>query len=142
MEKKDTELLVVPLSKLARVPQRATEGSAGYDLYSTVECDIPAHALTTISTDIAIILPPNTCGQIWARSGMAKKGIRVGGGLIDSDYRGAIGVILHNDGESPYHISIADRIAQLVIVPIFTPVIVTHDTLDKSDHTGFGSTGV
>jgi dUTP pyrophosphatase len=73
-----------------------------------------------------------------------KFGIAVGAGVIDSDYRGEIKVLLINIGDDPYYVSPGDRIAQLLIQPIMRPTITEMDLLPRTDRgkAGFGSTGL
>ncbi len=83
-------------------------------------------------------------GKIEERSSMAMKGIRVSGGIIDSDYRGSIGVILYNTGNEIFTINKGDRIAQLIIMTCIVPSKITEVTqLEQTQRggQGFGSTG-
>jgi dUTP pyrophosphatase len=108
-------------------------------------------AATAVDTGIAIGLPPNTYGRIAERSGRAlMQNLRVGGGVIDSDYTGEIRVILTNHGAQPIVIQHGDRIAQLIIEVITTPAVeeVTQEDLNQAANAlssrgqaGFGSTG-
>lgn len=139
---------IVKLSENAITPKRATSGSAGYDLcaLSDVEIIIKAGQRLMIKTGIAIELPENTAGMIYARSGLSTKfGIHLsnGVGVVDSDYRGEIMVGLHNSSQEDYVIKPYERIAQLVVTPILCPEINVIDTLSDSSRGtgGFGSTG-
>lgn len=132
----------------AKLPCRATSGSAGYDLYANIvePVLIEPGKRAVIPTGIAVALPQNTAGLIYTRSGLGvKHGIHVtnGVGVIDSDYRGEIHVALHNLSDQAYSITPAERIAQLVITPVFTPEITEADELDMTDRGEgrFGSTG-
>lgn len=94
----------------------------------------------------AAAIPKGYVGLICPRSGLSlKEGITVGNGpgVVDSDYRGEIGVILHNTGRNPFAIRGGDRIAQLVIVPVMEMQIKVVNDLDSThrDENGFGSTG-
>ncbi len=82
-------------------------------------------------------------GIIKSRSGLAAKGIDAQGGVIDSDYRGPVSVILANATEKDYYISKGERIAQLLIIPVVCcpPVIVTDLEGTIRGDGGFGSTG-
>ena len=87
-----------------------------------------------------------TAGFLYARSGLASKhGIVPANcvGVIDSDYRGEVRVMLVNLGAEPYTVSPGERIAQLVIAPVTQPEIVETDVVDETDRGagGFGSTG-
>ena len=99
-----------------------------------------------IPTGIALEVPKQCAGLIYARSGLAcKRGLAPANkvGVIDSDYRGEICVVLHNHGEADQIIENGDRIAQLVITPVLQPVYETAEELDDTSRGsgGFGSTG-
>ncbi len=132
----------------AKIPARATEGSAGYDLCTciTEPVTIAPGERFVFPTGIAVALPENTAGMIYTRSGLGiKHGIHVtnGVGVIDWDYRGEIRVGLHNLSNEPYTVNPGDRVAQLILTPVVTPEIVEADELDETDRGagGFGSTG-
>lgn len=132
------------LSEFAVCPVRSTPGSAGYDLFSAEDSFVSSlGGQKLIKTDIAISIPKKTYGRIAPRSGMAMKGIGVMAGVIDSDYRGPVGVILINHSMTPYIIKKGDRIAQLILEKIETPEISIVDELTdtKRQNGGFGSTG-
>jgi dUTP pyrophosphatase len=123
----------------------ATFESAGVDLRSTVHCLIPPRKTIRVPTNLMNthdITPEGTAGLIFSRSGMAFKGIVVanGVGLIDSDYRGEIGVLLRNENEETFEIATGDRVAQLVIAPVIhNPFFRTEKSVRGAG--GFGSTG-
>ncbi len=135
------------LSKTARVPVRATEGSAGYDIFADCEAEIAPGAVERIKTGIAIAVPRNDVAAfIYARSGIASKfGVSPANcvGVIDSDYRGEIMVPLMNHGSTPFSVKPGDRIAQMVFAPVFLPQLIESETLDETPRGagGFGSTG-
>lgn len=139
------------LTNTAWVPLKATNGSAGFDLYAdTIGESAPIYPGETklIGTGIAMEIPEGYFGTIYARSGLAtKKGLRPANcvGVIDSDYRGEICVALHNDSSSPKTIGAHERIAQLVIQPYAAEAkLVVNDDLSDTERgeDGFGSTGV
>lgn len=137
-------LKVKLLSENATLPTRASEKAAGYDLCSAVDVTLPAKGKAIVPTDISIALPVGTYGRIAPRSGLAAKHfIDVGAGVIDEDYRGAVGVVLFNFADADFDVKKGDRIAQLVITPILTPAVVAVDDLDATlrGDGGFGSTG-
>ena len=111
----------------AIIPKRATSGSAGLDLCACTENEVVLKAgeRTVIPTGIAIAIENNeTAAFVYARSGLGiKHGISLsnGVGVIDSDYRGEIGVGLVNLGREPYTVQPGDRIAQLMVVPVVQP---------------------
>ena len=137
-------LRVKLLSSYATAPSRATSGAAGYDLYAAYDHCIESNTRSLIKTDISIAIPEDCYAQVASRSSMAMKGIDVGAGVIDSDYRGNIGVILINHSTVDYEIKKGDRIAQLILHRIETPVVSVVDELPSSarDQGGFGSTGL
>lgn len=130
----------------AQAPKRANPTDAGADLFSPVNVQIPPHGTHFIDFGVQIELPQTTVGYIFARSGLGSKyGIvpRNCVGVIDEKYRGNLGMMVKNDSNEPYAILEGDRIAQLVIQPVFTPEIVVVDSLDMTDDRqgGFGSSG-
>lgn len=144
-----TELKIKKVRENAKMPTRATVGSAGMDLYACIDEPITLKRgdKAIIPTGIAIGLDdPHYAAFIHSRSGLAIKqgiGLLNSVGVIDSDYRGEIcvGVIKQTEGE--YTIEPYERIAQMVIKRVELPEIVEVDTLDETDRGagGFGSTG-
>ena len=143
------ELKSKKLKENAKIPQRATNGSAGMDLYACIaeSVTLAPGQLTVIPTGIAIELPDNTCAAfLYARSGLGvKHGICLsnGVGVIDSDYRGEVCVGLCNVSDKPYVIEPFERVAQMVIAPVLTPDITEVDELSDTarGEGGFGSSG-
>ncbi len=143
------ELKIKKLKENAKIPQRATNGSAGMDLYACIaeSVTLAPGQLTVIPTGIAIELPDNTCAAfLYARSGLGvKHGICLsnGVGVIDSDYRGEVCVGLCNVSDKPYIIEPFERVAQMVIAPVLTPDITEVDELSDTarGEGGFGSSG-
>lgn len=142
-------LKVKKLNQNAKVPLRATKGSAGMDLYACIDepMIIAPHTIKVIPTGIAIELEsPDHVGYIFARSGLAiKHGIAPANcvGVIDSDYRGEVCVGLVNQTDNAFTILPEQRIAQLVISPVIIPEIEIVDDLEDTERGagGFGSTG-
>lgn len=143
------ELKIKKVRENAKLPTRATSGSAGMDLYACIDEPITLKKgdKAVIPTGIAIGLnDPHYAAFIYARSGLAIKhgiGLLNSVGVIDSDYRGEIcvGIIKQTDPE--YTIEPFERIAQMVIKPVELPEIVEVQDLDDTDRGagGFGSTG-
>ena len=134
------------LSTNAYTPTKADPDSAGYDLYATEDVTIQGGCSQKIDTDIAMAIPSGHVGYIFARSGLAcKKGIRPANcvGVIDSSYRGNIGVVLYNDSNQNYDIKKGDRIAQLVIMEYPETSLFEVKELDKTERGkgGFGHSG-
>jgi dUTP pyrophosphatase len=129
----------------AQMPEYKTPGAAAMDLYAVEDANLHHGEVCMVSTGIAIALPEGYEAQIRARSGNAAKGIIVvnGPGTIDSDYRGEIKVLLATVTR-PHAIKKGDRIAQMLIAPVykakFTEVVDLEATERGSG--GFGSTGV
>jgi dUTP pyrophosphatase len=130
------------------VPTRGTKDSAGFDLKADLIESITIKPNTTamVSTGIKLELPTNMCALVLPRSGLAyKNNITVANspGLIDSDYRGEVRILLRNEGTEPFRVDDGDRIAQLLIVPFVSPSFISVDELGHSERNmgGFGSTG-
>lgn len=137
------------LGKEIPLPSYATPGSAAMDLRACVEeaVVIAPGARVVVPSGIAIALPSaEFVALLFARSGLATKGgicLANGVGVIDSDYRGEIGVALLNTGSEPYTILPGDRIAQLMVTPVVQPALELVEELPVSERGagGFGSTG-
>lgn len=133
----------------AKVPQRATGGSAGLDLCACIDAPLTLNSGETalIPTGVAIALPSAEYGAfVFPRSGIAIKhgiGLLNSVGVIDSDYRGEIMVGVINQVKESYTIEPGERIAQMVIMPVSTMPVVEVDELDETARGagGFGSTG-
>lgn len=130
-------------------PYYASPGAAGLDLVACIESDIKlaANAVTLIPTGIAIYIKnPSYAGLILPRSGLGhKQGIILGNGvgLIDSDYQGELKISCWNRSQEDFLITPGLRLAQLVIVPVITPIMreVTEFEQTTRGEQGFGSTG-
>lgn len=131
------------------LPRFATEGAAAMDLYACIEAPVVIAPLerAVIPSGIAIALPGNDyVALLFSRSGMGiKSGVCLSNsvGVIDSDYRGEIGVGLLNTSDTPYTVQPGDRIAQLMVTPVVRPTVEVVDELPATDRGagGFGSTG-
>ena len=133
----------------AKLPTRATSGSAGLDLYACIDEPITLKKgdKAIIPTGIAIGLDdPHYAAFIYARSGLAcKKGLAPANkvGVVDADYRGEVMVALHNHGIEAQTVEAGERIAQMIIAPFITANFIFSDELDDTVRGagGFGSTG-
>lgn len=132
----------------AIIPTYGSEYAAGADLYALTDKEIIINPNETvfIKTGIAMAIPENYVGLIYARSGLGtKKGLAPANcvGVIDSDYRGEIIVALYNHSNESRIIENGDRIAQLVISPFVKATFKETDTLNDTPRGegGFGSTG-
>lgn len=139
---------VKKLREGAHLPTYGTEFSAGADLYACLEEAVTIEPGQTkkIPTGLAMELPNGTAGLIYARSSLGtKRGLAPANkvGVVDSDYRGEFMIFLHNHGSEPQTITHGDRIAQLLVTPVFTPGFVEAQELSDTDRGagGFGSTG-
>ena len=130
----------------AKFPVRSSSGSAGYDLSAAETAVVLAHGKYLFKTGLAIAMPPGCYGRVAPRSGLAvKKFIDVGAGVIDSDYRGEVGVALFNFSGENFCINMGIRIAQLVFFEkIKTPEIKEVTELEGTDRgsKGYGSSGI
>ena len=132
----------------ATVPTYGSAAAAGADIYACLEEEvtIPAGKTVFIPTGLAMEIPVGCAGLIYARSSMGtKRGLAPANkvGVIDSDYRGEVMVALHNHGQQDQSVQPGERVAQLVITPVFTPGFVETDDLTDTLRGvgGFGSTG-
>ena len=142
----DMDLQVKQLSDTGTIPQRATSGSIGYDLYyDGPDIVIKGGKHVPLSTGIAIKCPSGTYARISPRSGLTmKNNITTLAGVIDPDYRGDIKVILHNFGDEDQNIVRNQKIAQLILEKAATPLVTPVTSLNNTvrGHNGFGSTDI
>jgi dUTP pyrophosphatase len=152
--KRDSITFILASSK-ARVPERSTLLSAGYDLRAAESCVIRPGEHVAVKTGIKVQLPVNTYGRIASRSGLSfNNGIEVGAGVIDQDYTSEIMVILYNHGSIDFEVVENNRIAQLIVQCIVYPKTKVIKNLNNSSVSsltgirlvrgdgGLGSTGV
>ena len=138
-------LKVQKLSNNAAPLKRSTDGVAGYDLCSSQDCTIPASGKGLVKTRLSISFMTGLYVRIAPRLGLGlKRSIDVGAGVVDSDYRSEVGVILVNHGDQDFEVKMGDRIAQLILEKTDTPPVEEvqglGDTVRGSG--GFGSIGV
>ena len=131
----------------AVLPAYAHPGDAGMDLCSVQSLVIPPGGRALVPTGLAMALPSGYEAQVRPRSGLAlKRGVTVLNtpGTIDEGYRGEVGVVLANFGDTDFVVEKGDRIAQMVIAPVTRAEIVEVSQVDETDRGtgGFGSTGV
>ena len=138
----------LPLKRLrpdAVLPARAYDGDAGLDLSACERIELAPGARAVVGTGLAVAIPDGHAGFVQPRSGLAARhGIAVvnSPGLVDSGYRGELKVVLLNtDPDEPFVVEPGMRIAQLVVVPVATPVPVEVAELPVSERgeRGFGS---
>lgn len=128
------------------LPSYATDGSAGVDLRADAKVTLAPGERALVPTGIAVAIPRGFEGQVRPRSGLAlREGVTClnSPGTIDSDYRGEVGVILANLGQSTVTLQRGDRIAQLVIAPVERGELVESASLPPTGRGegGFGHTG-
>lgn len=126
------------------IPGRASEHAAGADLFAHTGCTLEPGERFAVPTGIHLAIPEGCVGLVWPRSGLAlKHGLDTLAGVIDSDYRGEVKVVLVNHGETRFEIRRGDRIAQLLVQKVEPAVFERVDTLPGSARGagGFGSTG-
>lgn len=136
------------LNDKAKLPTYGSVEAAGADLYACLDAPVVIRPGETawISTGIALEVPKGCAGLIYARSSMAaKRGLAPANkvGVVDSDYRGEVKVVLYNQSACEQTISPDERIAQLIITPVITPPYEEVDVLTDTQRAdgGFGSTG-
>lgn len=128
------------------LPAYARDGDAGLDLAAATPASLPPGGRALVPTGLRVAIPAGYAGLVLPRSGLAlRAGVTVlnAPGLIDSGYRGEIGVLLVNHGAEPVTIARGERIAQLVIQPVARATLVEVGALGESARGtgGFGSTG-
>ena len=136
------------LKENAVIPKKAFPYDAGFDLSACLDCDsvsIPVGKTIKIGTGLAIAVPNGYFGGIFARSGLStKQGLRPANcvGVLDSSYRNEVIVPLYNDSDKVRIVKNGDRIAQLIILPVYDTNMEVVDELDETDRGmgGFGST--
>jgi dUTP pyrophosphatase len=145
-KKNNMNIQIKKLSDQAKIPTQGSKYAAGYDLYAAEEVLVNTMGRKLVKTNISISIPEGYYGRIAPRSGLAyKNGIDVLAGVIDSDYRGDIGVILFNsDHNLDFQVNVGDRIAQIIIEKCHSVNWETVENLESSvrSEKGFGSSGV
>lgn len=132
----------------AMTPTYGSQGAAGADLYACNDKRVAIWPGDTVAipTGIAVEIPEGYVGLVYARSGLAcKRDLAPANkvGVIDSDYRGEVVVMLHNHGSTTQFIDTGDRVAQFVIAPVIQASYTLVNKLDSTERGsgGFGSTG-
>jgi dUTP pyrophosphatase len=134
------------LDDLAHQPTQGHAGDAGWDLYALEDAVLRGHGFPPqkVRTGIALQLPEGYAAWVTGRSGLTLEGLIVHLGLIDPSYRGEIGVMVSASSGEYRHISVGQRIAQLVIFPVVPVRWVNAEALETTVRgaAGFGSTGI
>lgn len=140
----------IKLNRTGTAPTRATPGSAAYDLYLDLggkdfTIELAPGKLAMCQAGFCMSLPPGKAAQILPRSGLGTRGLNLANtiGLIDSDYRGQVGLTLKNTGNSTIILKHGDRVMQMLIIEALVEEIELVDDLDETERGtgGFGSTG-
>ena len=139
------KIQIKKLNPKAKLPEYAHLGDAGMDFFSVEDLKIKPGERIVCQTGIAMRIPEGYVGLIWDKSGVASKsGIKTMGGVVDSGYRGEVGVILQNLSKKDYNIKSGDQVAQMLIQKVESPKIEEVGELDNTERgeDGFGSTGI
>ena len=137
-------LKIKKLVDYAVMPKQMTKGSVGLDISASEDAVFFPHEITFLHTGLAMAIPKGYHGEVHIRSSWGKRGIRLANctGIIDSDYRGELVLLVINDTGNVYHAPKGERLAQFILVkdPSFKIEEVTE--LDKTERGvgGFGST--
>ena len=132
----------IKLDEGAKV-SRAHDDDAGLDLHARETKIVPARGSAIFDTGVHVELPKGSAGILISKSGLNPAHGLQSTGLVDSGYTGSVVVKLYNHSKVDYTVNEGDKISQLVIVPIFTPVLEIVDELDETERGsgGFGSSG-
>ena len=137
------DYVTIDIPPNVKPPVRATAGSAGWDCRANQAVTIGPRQTRKVDIGLKMALPAGMCALLLSRSRLASEGITTEGGLIDSDYRGPISCILHNNTECSRRIQKGERICQLVVIS--TPSVKWQTVQKLNDTTrganGFGHTG-
>jgi dUTP pyrophosphatase len=126
------------------LPEYASAGAAGADLRASEAALIPPGGRVAVPTALRLQIPPGHVGLVWPRSGLAvRHGIDTLAGVIDSDYRGEVRIVLVNHGNETFPVEKGDRVAQILVQPVERAAFVAAPSIDETDRgrSGFGSTG-
>jgi dUTP pyrophosphatase len=125
-------------------PRYSSGDAAGADLFASETILLPPAGRAAVGTGLHFEIPPGHVGLVWPRSGIAiRSGIDTLAGVIDSDYRGEVKVVLINHGEEPFFIRVGDRIAQVLFQQVERAEFQERASLSETGRGegGFGSTG-
>lgn len=128
----------------AQLPIFAYNGDAGADIFSIEQLELLPGEKAAVRTGLKLAIPEGYAGFVWDKSGLAvKHHIKTMAGVIDSNYRGELLIVLTNLGRQPYQVEKWSKIAQLVISPVYIPQIVETEIQDVTERgeKRFGSSG-
>ncbi len=134
----------VKLDEGAKMPTKAHDTDAGFDLYTPYEFTVKAGDSATVKTGVHMVIPRGWCGLVVSKSGLNTKNDIKTTGLVDSHYTGEIVIKVQNHGKDDYHFNKGDKVSQIVILPV--PDMVILDEVEDLPFTergdnGFGSSG-
>jgi dTMP kinase len=137
------KLAVERISPHAKLPQKAHQGDAAYDLYASDYYSLPPYGQALVATGIRLAIPDGYVGLIWDKSGLAAGGITTLGGVIDANYRGDVKVVVKNLSEEIFHIVPGQKIAQILIQAAADWIVSEEPISDQTERqaSGFGSSG-
>ena len=135
--------IAIKVEGAGALPVYSSPGAAGADLVAAEAVTLPPGGWASVGTALRLEIPPGHVGLVWPRSGLAvRHGIDTLAGVIDSDYRGEVRVVLANHGSEPYQVARGDRVAQLLIQRVERVEFVAAELAASDRGTeGFGSTG-
>ena len=138
------QVIEIKLTNNATLPTKGSEDAAAYDLKCLNQILVIKGELRLVKTGVHMSIPKGYYGQILSRSRLASKGIIVTGGVIDSDYRGEIIIIVQNISQEDYTFEAGDKVAQIAILKLFEGELKIVEDLSetKRGEGGFGSTGL
>jgi len=116
----------------AIIPIIGSEHAAGFDIFSIEDKTLNPGEIHPIQTGIAIEIPTGKVLHIWDRSGMGMRGLKIHGGVVDSDYRGEIKAILVNNSNIPQEIKKGERVCQGVIIDYHQAEFIEVEELSES----------
>jgi dUTP pyrophosphatase len=141
------EVKIVKRNENATMPEYGTKQSAGMDLFPITDGSVDPGCTKLADTGLIFVLPEGFEGNIRSKSGLAlKSSLGIPTGTLDSDYRGTVGVVMHNSGKDTFHYTRKTKIAQMVIheIPQVELMETTMEEIDMNTERGsggFGSTG-
>jgi dUTP pyrophosphatase len=137
------KIKVKKISDEAKIPTIGSEHAAGFDIYTNESYELIPGETHLFTTGLCFEIPDGKVFLLWDRSGLGAKGLHRFAGVIDSDYRGELKVVIYNSTKNPFKIEKGDRICQGLIQDYYRPFIeeATELTDTKRGEGGFGSTG-
>jgi len=141
----DMKIKIKRIDKEIELPRYSRKGDAALDIRSAEDCTIKPLERKIVKSGVALELPEGYAGLVWDRGGIAAKhGIHTMAGVLDSNYRGELMIVLKNLSEKDFEIKKGDRIAQLLIQPVIKADVEEVDELSESNRgdKGFSSSGI